>query len=82
MNIQQLTITDIIEGYKTKKFSVSEVVNAYLDRIEKLNPKINAFITIDSDNARKKAKELDSKELSSPLHGVPIGIKDMFLRVK
>ncbi len=79
MDITKFTITDIIEGYKNKQFSVSEVVNAYLERIEKLNPKLNAFITIDSENAKRKAKSLDGKQISNPLHGVPFGIKDMFL---
>lgn len=84
MDITNLTITDIINGYKEKKFSVSEVVNAYLERIEKLNPEINAFITINSENARLKAKKLDNtltKEQFNnlPLFGIPIGIKDMFL---
>lgn len=83
MDIIDFTITDIIKGYKEKKFSVSEVVNAYLERIEKLNPTINTFLTIDAENAKKKAKELDEKELSdndnAPLFGIPFGIKDMFL---
>lgn len=79
MNITSLTITDILNGYKEKKFSVTEVVNAYLARIEKLNPKINAFITVDQDNALKKAKNLDNREITNSLHGVPMGLKDMFL---
>lgn len=76
---KNLTITDIIEGYKTKKFSVSEIVSSYLERIEKLNPTLNAYITIDSDNALKKAKNLDSKKPETLLFGIPFGIKDMFL---
>jgi len=79
MDLLNLTITDIIGGYKKKSFSVSEVVNAYLERVERLNPKLNAYITIDSENAKKKALELDGKEVSNSLHGVPFGIKDMFL---
>lgn len=79
MDIANLTATDIINGYKEKKFSVSEVIDAYLSRIEKLNPEINAFITVDSENARRRARELDTKEATNPLYGVPIGIKDMFL---
>ncbi len=84
MDVQNLTITDILEGYKSKKFSVGEIVNSYLDRIEKLNPSLNAFITIDSDNAKKKALQLDNSLThgplnDSPLVGVPFGIKDMFL---
>ncbi len=84
MDIKDLTIADILEGYKKKTFSVSEIVNAYLERIEQLNPTLNAFITIDSDNAKKKALELDNSLTrepvnASPLFGVPFGIKDMFL---
>lgn len=79
MDITSLTITDLIEGYNERKFSVSEVINAYLDRIEKLNPKINAFITTTQDSARKKAKALDSEKVTGPLHGVPLAFKDMFL---
>ena len=84
MNVTNLTITDIIEGYKAKKFSVSEIVSSYLDRIEKLNPTLNAFITVENENAKRNAKELDNllthKPFSpSPLFGVPYGIKDMFL---
>lgn len=79
MDIQELTITDIIQGYRTKKFSVSEVVNSYLEKVEKLNPTLNAFLIVDSENAQKKAKDLDNSEVLNPLHGVPFGIKDMFL---
>lgn len=79
MDLLNLTITDIIDGYKKKSFSVSEIVNAYLERVERLNPKLNAYITIDSKNAKRKALELDGKEVSNSLHGVPFGIKDMFL---
>lgn len=84
MDVVNLTVTDIIEGYKTKKFSVSEIVSSYIERIERLNPELNAFITIDSENAKKKAKELDNslnlKPVNiPPLFGIPYGIKDMFL---
>lgn len=79
MDIQNITISDIIDGYKAKKFSVSEIVQKYIDRIEKINPTLNAFITFDFENAIKKAEKMDNKEVSNPLHGIPFGIKDMFL---
>lgn len=79
MDVINFTIADILEGYKKKQFSVSEVVGAYLDRIGRLNSNLNAFITVDSDNAMKKAKSLDNKEATNSLHGVPFAIKDMFL---
>ncbi len=79
MNIQDLTISDIIEGYKKHEFSVSEIINSYLERVNALNPSLNAFITIDQENAKKKAALLEGKDIINPLHGVPFGIKDMFL---
>lgn len=84
MDVTNFTISDIIEGYKAKTFSVSEIVDAYLNRVEKLNPHLNAFITIDSDNAKKKALELDNSttrklDNSTTLLGIPFSIKDMFL---
>lgn len=84
MNLLNLTITDIIDGYKKKSFSVSEVVQAYLERIEKLNPKLNAFLTVDKENALKRTEGLGNNLTieqfnNFPLLGVPFGIKDMFL---
>lgn len=79
MDITNFTISDIIDGYKSKTFSVSEVVNAYLARIEKLNLDLNAYITIDCENAKIKASNLDNSDIKNSLHGIPFGIKDMFL---
>ncbi len=84
MDITNLTITDILEGYRSKKFSVSEVVSSYLSRIEKHDPTLNSFITITKDEALKKASELDNiltiEQLNKfPLFGIPVGLKDMFM---
>lgn len=82
MDTQDLTIKSILEGYKTKKFSVTEVVTAYLNRIEKIDPKLNSFITVVRESALEAAKKKDGKleELDSkPLFGVPIALKDMFM---
>ncbi|MBP6098583.1 MAG: Asp-tRNA(Asn)/Glu-tRNA(Gln) amidotransferase subunit GatA [Candidatus Levybacteria bacterium] len=78
-DLTNLTISSIIDGYKTKQFSVTEIVKAYLERIQKFDKEINSFITLDDKNALEKAKKLDNSEATSPLHGVPYGIKDMFL---
>ncbi|MFI5265526.1 MAG: Asp-tRNA(Asn)/Glu-tRNA(Gln) amidotransferase subunit GatA [Candidatus Levyibacteriota bacterium] len=82
MNTQDLTITSILEGYKKKEFSVTEVVTAYLDRIEKLDPQLNSFITVARESAIEAAKKKDGKleELETrPLFGVPIALKDMYM---
>ncbi|BAI61011.1 putative amidase [Methanocella paludicola SANAE] len=55
---------------------------AFLDRIERMNPKINAVVTLDKDSALREAEEaeeaLKSGALKGPLHGVPVTIKDSF----
>ena len=78
-DVTNLTISSIIDGYKTKKFSVTEIVKAYLERVQKFDKEINSFITLDDKSALEKAKKLDNTTPTSPLHGVPYGIKDMFL---
>ncbi len=80
MNIEQLTIDEIITGYKEKRFSVKEVVESYIHRIKKFDNKINSFITLCEDTAIKEAEEVDKKlnrgEKLGELAGVPVAIKD------
>jgi aspartyl-tRNA(Asn)/glutamyl-tRNA(Gln) amidotransferase subunit A len=57
------------------------VVNATIEKIEKLNPKLNAFITILNESAKREAKHADSLikqgKYLGPLHGIPISLKDL-----
>ena len=61
--------------------TVSELVRLMLDRIEKLNPKVNAYVTVMADAALRRASILDAEltrgEVRGPLHGVVIGVKDI-----
>jgi aspartyl-tRNA(Asn)/glutamyl-tRNA(Gln) amidotransferase subunit A len=66
---------------KSKKISSVEVVTAYLDRAEALNPRVNAYITITREHALARAKDAD-KEIAAgkyrgPLHGLPYAPKDI-----
>jgi aspartyl-tRNA(Asn)/glutamyl-tRNA(Gln) amidotransferase subunit A len=76
-----LTITQLREKLLNKEISSEEIVNYYLKRIKKLNPKLNAYITVLEKEAISKAKELDNdfdKLKKSKLGGVPISVKDIF----
>ena len=80
MDLLNCKITDLTALIRGKKLSVEELCRFYLDRIEKLTPKLNAVLTI-SSSALQKAKEIDDrfnqyKEL--PLVGIPILLKDVF----
>src|SRR6202142_2560376 len=67
------------EQIRKKKLSPVELVDAHLARIEKLNPKLNAFVQVDADGARREARTAEDAllrgERLGPLHGVPVSIK-------
>ncbi len=73
------TISEIAAGIREKKFSPVEVVKAHLDRAAELQPKLNAFVHLDSDGALKQARAAETAllrgESAGPLHGVPLTIK-------
>src|SRR6266576_1467801 len=66
---------------KARKLSPVEVVRAFLDRIEAVNPKVNAFITVTGERAlyqaRKAEREIAAGRYRGPLHGVPYAPKDL-----
>lgn len=72
---------DMAQAIRTRKLSPVEVMNAVLSRIERLNPKINAYCTLLDESAKKQAQEAEIKVMKGdelgPLHGVPISIKDL-----
>jgi aspartyl-tRNA(Asn)/glutamyl-tRNA(Gln) amidotransferase subunit A len=65
-----------------RKLSPVELVDAMLARVDSLNPKIDAFITLTASRARDEAKaaekDIAAGRYRGPLHGIPIGIKDIF----
>jgi len=65
---------------RTRKVTPSQLVAACLERIETYNPKLNAFITVTREQALAQARVLDAEQaagrLRSPLHGIPIALKD------
>ena len=81
-SINKLTISELSNYIYTKQISPVEVLNEYIKTIEKTDHKLNAFITKMFDNGIRKAKEAESQilkgEYKGPLHGIPIGLKDLF----
>ena len=67
---------------RRRDLSPVEVVETFIGRIEARNPSLNAFIYLDFDGARTRAKELERSVMAGqqlgPLHGVPSALKDLF----
>src|SRR5262252_687451 len=76
------SISDVSELLRRRKLSPVELTRTVLDRIEKLNPALNAFITVTSDQAMKSAHEAETEiqrgKWRGPLHGIPLALKDLF----
>ena len=76
-----MSAVDIARAIREKKLSPVEIVNAILKRIETVNPKINAYVTLTADSALAEAKQAEEAlmkdEKLGPLHGVPVSIKDL-----
>jgi amidase len=73
------TIAEIAAGIRERKFSPAEVVEVHLERIAKLQPKLNAFVHLDVEGARRQARVAEEavmrREALGPLHGVPVTVK-------
>ena len=67
---------------REKKLSASEVLEHFLARVDRFNPKLNAIVWQDRERARQRAKAADAAlargEIWGPLHGVPMTIKESY----
>ncbi|MCC6362725.1 MAG: Asp-tRNA(Asn)/Glu-tRNA(Gln) amidotransferase GatCAB subunit A [Bryobacterales bacterium] len=74
-------VTELAALLKARKLSPVEVVRAFLERIEAVNPKVNAFLTVTADRALEQArqaeKDIASRRYRGPLHGIPYAPKDL-----
>ena len=80
-DLTKLSLTAIRDGLKAKDFTSLEVTDAYLGAIESANPKLNAYISVEAEQARTMAEASDAKLMSGAvgaLEGVPLGVKDLF----
>src|ERR1700749_2025789 len=72
--------TEPAAAIRDKKLTSKEIVEAHLERIAAVNPKLNAVVQLTAESARKQAEEADAAlargEIKGPLHGVPMTIKD------
>ncbi len=74
------TAREMVAAVATKHISARELLELHLDRIDAVNPVINALVSVDPERARRAADEADEKTMSGeplgPLHGIPYAVKD------
>lgn len=75
------TITGISRALQQGRRRCVEIVQQCLDRIEELEPKVRAWVSVDREGSLRTAEALDAElqagNLRGPLHGIPVGIKDI-----
>ena len=79
--MENLSITELREKLLNKEITAVEILQHYFDRIEQLDPKLNAYITLNKEDAFKEAEKADSDYEYLKTHklaGIPISVKDVF----
>jgi aspartyl-tRNA(Asn)/glutamyl-tRNA(Gln) amidotransferase subunit A len=81
LNIVNLTIRDLSTAISSGDISPLDLIEATLERISRLNPELNAFITVLEKSARQDAKSAEllikQGKYKGPLHGIPVCLKDL-----
>ena len=80
MNLEYLSALELGQKVREKEVSPAEVIDYFVDRIEKRNPSLNAFVYLKVEDAFKEAVKLEKRIMSGedvgPFAGVPVGLKD------
>lgn len=78
----RLTLATMSSAIRERRLSPVELTRAHLEQIERLNPKLNAFVILLAESAMESAKKAEAAqmrgEFASPLHGIPLTVKDSF----
>ncbi|MDL4814162.1 amidase [Actinomadura opuntiae] len=81
MQPYELSLTAAADAIRARKLSPIELVDSVLDRIEKVEPHLGAYVAITAERARGAAREAEQDvaagRLRGPLHGIPMGLKDL-----
>lgn len=72
-----MTVATLVSELRAGNLSPSEAVETSLSQIEALDPKLNAFISVQAEEGRTRARELEAASERGPLWGVPLAVKDV-----
>ena len=80
MELYEYTVHELMDKLEKKEIKLSDITKAYSDRINDKEKDVNAFVTVQAEEALKKSQEIEQKvengEINSKFAGIPIGIKD------
>jgi amidase len=80
VDLGRSTASELVAAVRAKQVSSLELLDAYVARIEKLNPIVNAVVTLDVERARSRAAQADAAwtrgDWWGPMHGLPVSVKD------
>src|ERR1700720_3644593 len=79
-DLSRLSLAEASARIRARPLTPTQLTEACLARIQTYNPKLNAFITVLREQAMAQAREMEAEQragkLRSPLHGIPIALKD------
>ncbi|MGE5596716.1 MAG: Asp-tRNA(Asn)/Glu-tRNA(Gln) amidotransferase subunit GatA [Hyphomicrobiales bacterium] len=81
-DLWRLTAHEASDGLRNREFTALELTDAVLARIDAVEPRVRAYITVTADVAREQAREADAKlaaGTATPLTGIPVGVKDLIV---
>src|SRR5262245_46556874 len=82
MDLTELTAVEAAEAIRAGKLTAEELARACLARIAEREPTVAAWAFVDAEHALARARDADAAQRAGaglgPLHGVPVGIKDIF----
>ncbi|MCO5972637.1 amidase [Actinoallomurus soli] len=81
MRPYELSLAAAADAIRARRVSPVELVDSVLDRIEQVEPHLRAYVTVTAERARRSAREAEREAAAgrfrSPLHGIPVGLKDL-----
>ena len=82
MSLTDLSLSEASDLLARRELSPVDLTRACLERIDQIDPKLNSFITVMAEEALQRARqaeeELQHREPRSPLHGIPLALKDLY----
>jgi Asp-tRNA(Asn)/Glu-tRNA(Gln) amidotransferase A subunit family amidase len=77
-DLESLSASQAIRAIARRDIKATDLLLSCLDRIGQRDSLIKAWVSLDKENALARARELDKGPIKGILHGLPIGIKDLF----